>query len=181
MGMGHKTRKRLTMKSIKRKIALIVTILLLVYVLHRFVYPFGIYYLVVRSYAKEANEKKIVLLYKTDHKVLLHACRELYKEGYRGEFNLDENIHPDVKKFPEIILALDPAQVLIDDDRVNIGMMRGIGGFGVFVYPKNFIEPFKGYNIGDKKLLDDLWYYDTGYKPGYEKEYEKYLQSLKPQ
>ena len=129
---------------------------------------------------RAATKKKVLLLYKTDHKVLLHACRELYKEGYRGEFNLDENIHPDVKKFPEIILALDPVQVLIDDDRVNIGMMRGIVAFGVIAYPEHFIEPFKGYNIGDKKLLDGLWYYDIGYKPGYEREYEKYLQSLKP-
>ena len=94
-------------------------------------------------------------------------------------FNFDEQPPPEIDKFPKIILDLKPHSVSIDDIRVKIIMMPGIGCFGVSAFPENFTAPYKGYIAGDKELLDSLWYFDTGYQ-GFEIEYEKFLQSLKP-
>src|SRR4030042_218657 len=58
--------------------------------------------------ALRAKSRKINLLYQTDHKALLEACRTLLNEGYEGKYNIRVDPHPDIDKFPKEILNLKP-------------------------------------------------------------------------
>jgi hypothetical protein len=129
--------------------------------------------------ALRAKSRKVNLLYQTDHKALLKACRTLLEEGYKGKYCIRVDPHPDVDKFPKAILNLKPTYVLVHGDNyVGIEMMGGMSHFGVLAYPGNFVPPFEGFCYGDKKLMEGLWYYDDGYKK--DPNYEKKIESLRP-
>jgi hypothetical protein len=101
------------------------------------------------------------LLYHTDHQALLTACRMLMNEGYRGQYNIGwPDKHPDVEKFPKEILALKATYVrVLDDGRVFIEMWGGMSHYGVVAYAEDYKEPFEGYKLGNKKLIDGLWFH----------------------
>jgi len=61
-------------------------------------------------------------------------------------------------------------------------MMGGLDHFGVYAYPEDYKPPpHAGFELGDKKLIDGLWYYDDGYRgnPEYGKRIEALLQKRK--
>lgn len=128
---------------------------------------------------KEIRDQKIVLLYKTNHNVLLNACRQLYKEGYRGEYDL-HTLNSECKNIPKVLLALKPEGIFINESMVSIGVIGGIGGFGVHAYPEGCDKPYTPYETGLIKLIDGLCYYDSHYREGHKQEFEQYLHSLRP-
>lgn len=118
------------------------------------------------------------LLCRTDHKALLAACQELSDRVAAGK--LEDNVYrfglwPDaeVSKFPEAIRALKPQFVTISrDGTVIIELNYKWWSFGIRAYPPGYEKRFPRYTFGDRKLLDELWYYDENYRhnPNYDKE-----------
>jgi len=118
----------------------------------------------------------------------LDACRELSRRFARGElksgqYNVRHDSHPDVAGFPKPIIDLAPNLVIIDEyGGVSLDMMGGFDHFGVSFYPVDYKKPpFVGFKLGDKELIDGLWYYDDGYEgnPRYQKKIDALLQKRK--
>jgi len=128
---------------------------------------------------------RVRLLYETDHEALLSACRELSKKRAAGilkpqSYNVLFDPHPEAAKFPRAILDLEPNYVFIDyDGRIMVEMMGGLDHFGVYAYPEGYKKPSPAEKLGDKKLIDGLWYYDDGYLVQPE-DYEKRIEALRP-
>jgi len=127
------------------------------------------------------QRKRVHLLYKTDHQVLLDACRELSRRAAAGDlkygkYDVRSDSHP-----PQLILDLGPNHVFIRyDGRVMLEMMGGLDHFGVYAYPEDYKKPpVIGFKLGDKKLIDGLWYYDDGYRVRPE-DYDKRIEALRP-
>lgn len=142
--------------------------------------------LIVRDRSYE-RARRVQLLYKTDHQVLLDACRELLQRADRGELKLGTMYSirtvydPKVLTFPRIVLDLQPTFVFLQDGgSVTLEMLGGFVHCGVHAYPETVKESaHPGFDFGDKKLLDGLWYYDDGYDTR-GKAYDRYIESLRP-
>ncbi len=142
--------------------------------------------LIVRDRSYERG-RRVQLLYKTDHQALLDACRELLRRAQTGDLKLGtiysvQRIRdPKVLTFPRIILDLQPNSVFMQDGGwVSLEMLGGFVHCGVHAYPEAINESaYPRFQFGDKKLLDGLWYYDDGYDTR-GKDYEKYVERLKP-
>ena len=166
-------------------IAIILVIAPIVY----FVWQFWDVALFIRTMAREDRQGHFRLLCKTDHQALLDACRELSRRVAKGDlkssvqYNVSHDPHPDVAGFPQPILDLGPSSVTIGNNgRVLLHMMGGLDHFGVSAYPDDYKKPtFVGSKLGDKKLIDGLWYYDDGYEgnPRYQKKIDALIQKGK--
>jgi hypothetical protein len=126
------------------------------------------------------------LLYETDHKALLEACRELAGRVRAGTltprmYGVRAAPDPEASTFPTPILDLKPNYVVVGSDgSVVVAVGGGFDAFGVKAYPENYKEPpFQGFKLGDKKLLDGLWYYDDGYEE-MGPDYDKRIEALRP-
>jgi len=132
-----------------------------------------------------AQRIRIRLLYRTDHESLLVACRELSKKKADGVlesrmYNVLFDPHPESSKFPAAILELEPNYVFIDNDgRIMVEMLGGLDHFGINAYPEDYKKSSDAEKLGDKKLLDGLWYYDDGYL-AHPDDYDKQIESLRP-
>jgi len=140
---------------------------------------------------KYSQKRRVRLLYKTDHQALLGACRELSRrvsvgDLKPGKYSLSgSSRRKEVSQFPQPILDLGPIHVFIDyDGRVMLEMAGGLDHFGVSAYPEDYKKPPHTEKLGDKKLLDGLWYYDDGYQycdsPEEYEEYDKQIEALRP-
>ena len=60
---------------------------------------------------------------------------------------------------------------------MTIEMGDGFSGFGVKAYPESFKEPYSGFQYGNRKIIEGLWYYDDEYidNPGYDKKVDKWM------
>ena len=138
--------------------------------------------------ARDARQRQVRLLCKSDHKALLEACRELSRRCSRGDlkpgrYYMGYDRHPEASRFPKQILDLAPSYVYIDENdsgRVMVEMLGGLGHFGVLAYTEDYIKPSYS-EYGDKELIPGLWYYDDGYRghPEYEKRIEALLRKRK--
>ena len=157
---------------------------------------FAVYYFVpwqklgahgfMRILYKYSQQRRVRLLYKTDHQDLLGACRELSKRVSIGDLRPGKyslrgsSRHKEVSQFPQPILDLGPIHVFIDyDGRVMLEMAGGLDHFGVSAYPEDYKKPLHTKKLGDKELIDGLWYYDDGYRVRPE-DYDKRIEALRP-
>ena len=132
-----------------------------------------------------ADEKRVRLLYETDHEALLKACRSLMAQKDSNSLNMDYwhvedgeiyRIYDHFREagLPEVIVKLDPVFIYIyKDDRVLIECVAAFYSVSVQAYP---IGVTGG---GDKMLLEGLWYWDIGYEK--HKDFDKYLERLNPE
>jgi hypothetical protein len=135
---------------------------------------------------KEAEQRQVRLLCKTDHQILLEACRELSRrvsvgDLKPGKYYIGYDQDPKASSFPQPILNLSPSYVYIDENnssRVMVEMLGGLGHFGVQAYTEDYKKPYPTYQYGDKELIPGLWYYDDGYigHPEFEKRIEALMQ-----
>jgi hypothetical protein len=146
--------------------------------------------------SKTMNElavKKQRLLYRTDHQALRAACRESIKRFNEGAFSgaaLDilsedllkemkppfdrERYARDLQQIPEIILGLEPINILFAKDRVTIVFIGGLDHAGVSacLNDKEAVP-----QDDDMALIPGLRYYDDGLREARE-EWLSYLKSL---
>lgn len=129
------------------------------------------------------QRKRVRLLCETDHKALLEACRELSKQKAAGKlkrqlYRILSGPDPEVVLFPKAIRKLRPNTIFIGyDGWVKLEMMGGLESFGVKAYPEDYEKPPSAATLGDKKLIDGLWYYDEDYTRG-NLEYQKRIDAL---
>jgi hypothetical protein len=119
---------------------------------------------------KMEQQRKMRLLSETDHQALLEACRKLLREVDQGNllapnrYFVRHKPSPEITRFPQVILDLEPMFVEIRPDmRIEVGMSGGIYHYGVTAYPENYKKPSDDFKFGDRELLPGLWYYDDGY------------------
>ena len=129
----------------------------------------------------ELAVKKQRLLYQTDHRELLKACREVIGHYNEGKFSTaqisvgQERSAEDCKHIPEIILSLEPVSIWLDKGRVIVALIGGMDHAGVKAYAKDQ-DAVPGDD--DFKLIDGLLYYDDGLREA-GADYKEYLDSLK--
>ena len=121
-----------------------------------------------RKWSQQAARGRNHLFFETDYQELLAACRTLSRrrvtEG--SQSRLSFNVYfgkrdPETLSFPQVILDLEPAQVLTDlhgGGEVYIVLFPGPEWVGVTAFP----EGNEGH--GAVKLIDGLWYFDAGYQ-----------------
>ena len=115
---------------------------------------------------EEIQQRESRLLYETDHRALLEACRDVLAMAATGDlkesfYKIHNNRHPspEASRLPQLILQLDPMYVFVDGRCLVVEMYGGLYHCGVRAYPKDFEPPYSNYKYGDKKLIDGLWYY----------------------
>lgn len=125
------------------------------------------------------------LLVRTNYQTLLMACHDVLSEVAAGRlgpgrYNIRWKPHGDVSRFPKAIVDLAPSYVSVvrvnDVSYLRLEMSGGFDHFGVFAYPDDFNEPFPGFSYGDCRLVDNLWYYDEGYKT--DQEYRRKIDAM---
>ncbi len=132
-----------------------------------------------------AQQRRILLLYHTDHQALLKAGRQILSQGpkdpmnyrYYGPMHIDGFPVPRRVRIPKVIRKLRPHAILINfNGYVVLQMQGGIADFGVRIYPEGFKEPHRYFIYGDRELLPGLWYYDENYN--YYTEYDKIVDEI---
>jgi hypothetical protein len=175
-------------KKSKILIVLLITIPVVIVIgLYSYVY-IGLLYFGPSKTDLDNNRRKII--YEIDHNKLIEACRKLMSEAMEGKWDAGEYYLRDiedrsvvyknkVEKMPQEIIELEPAYILITEDKVRIEMHGGIVHFGITVSYSNNLEP-KGYEkyFGNKQLIEGLWYYDDGFQK--DPNFAEYLESLRP-
>ena len=134
--------------------------------------------------------RRPVLLYETDHRELLEACRELSMQVATerlepGSYWIHSDTNPESRQFPQLILSLDPLRVEVEKDGwVNI-MMSPVVMYGVVAYPEDYEGTLSGLyeyaKVWGLELIDGLWYYDEDFRkhPEHMKEVEELLKKRK--
>jgi len=137
---------------------------------------------------KFAQQRRIKLLYHTDHEELLKAGREILKKGpkdpmnykYYGPMHIDGFPVPRGIRIPKVIRKLRTHASLINfSGYVVLQMQENITErFGVRIYPEGFKARSRYFDYGNKELLPGLWYYDREYYriPQYDKTIDYIIQ-----
>lgn len=138
----------------------------------------------------QAQQRRILLLYHTDHEALLKAGRQILSQGpkdtmnyrYYGIIYLGGFPVPRGVRIPKVIRDLRTYATRINfTGYLFLEMQGGVTGFGVRIYPEGFKAPSRYFSYGDRELLPGLWYYDYGYRhnPQYDKRIESVIQNGK--
>lgn len=166
-----------------RKIALISSILAAILIVYA-VFLIGSMLSQMPLDTRLGKDLTVSMLYETDHKALLDACRKVLKESELGKwkkefrYNIRSEPHPDVHKLPKEILDTNPMFMTIKDNILMIELMSGPNHVGFWAYSEDFEIPFSGYEYEDKMLIEGLWFTDDGYHVV--ENYDEYIESLKP-
>jgi hypothetical protein len=172
----------------RKKIALgIAVAMVLVTLISVFVFPWRepLFRVLWLRAIHQAQQRRVLLLCKTDHPALLKAGREILSkvskdrlnpqsDGYRylGDFAVPKGV-----RTPQAIRNLRPRGFIISyDNYLTVEMHGGMDHFGVKIYPEDFREPHRNFEYGDRELLPGLWYYDDGYL--HNPEYDKMIETL---
>ena len=137
-----------------------------------------------------AQQRRVLLLYHTDHEELLKAGRQILSQGpkdtmnyrYYGIIYLGGFPVPRGVRIPKVIRKLRTYATRINfTGYLFLEMQGGVTGFGVRIYPEGFKAPSRYFSYGDRELLPGLWYYDYGYhlNPQYDKRIESIMQNGK--
>jgi len=137
-----------------------------------------------------AQQRRVLLLYHTDHEALLKAGRQILSQGpkdtmnyrYYGIIYLGGFPVPRGVRIPKVIRKLRTY-----DTRINftgylfLEMQGGVTGFGVRIYPEGFKAPSRYFSYGDRELLPGLEYYDYKYNriPEYDKRIDEIIKKGK--
>ena len=137
-----------------------------------------------------AQQRRILLLYHTDHEALLKAGRQVLSQGPKDPMNYMHYGPQHIDGFPvprrvriqKVIRKLRPHASLINrNGYVVLQMQGGLADFGVRIYPEGFKGRRYYFTCGNRELLPGLEYYDDGYLhiPQYDKRIETIIQNGK--
>jgi len=137
-----------------------------------------------------AQQRRVLLLYHTDHEALLKAGRQILIQGpkdtmnycYYGIIYLGGFPVPSRVRIPKVIRKLRTYATRINfTGYLFLEMQGGVTGFGVRIYPEGFKAPSRYFSYGDRELLPGLWYYDYGYyrDPEYNKRIDEIIKNGK--
>ena len=144
-----------------------------------------------RSSAKQlAQQRRVLLLYHTDHEVLLKAGRQILSQGpkdpmnyrYYGPQHIEGFTVPRGVRIPKVIRKLRPHASLINrNGYVVLQMQGGLTDFGVRIYPEGFKGRRYYFTCGNRELLPGLEYYDYKYNriPDYDKRIDEIIKKGK--
>jgi hypothetical protein len=153
----------------RRKIIKLVTattIVILILIIGFVSYIVGSAYFFVKTGVKEANTRRTILLYKTDHRALLKACRIVAQKKNNGQLKTEHmysirGIQDQKVDFPKALLDLNPSYIVVfDSGVVKVEMFGGMDHFGVHAYPSDFDISDYPPSPEDIMLIEGLWYYD---------------------
>jgi len=152
----------------------------------------GYHVILFNRYLESMEARRPVLLYETDHRALLEACRVLPRQVASsqlkpGSYQVNSrNPDPESKLFPQLIQDLLPLRVDILKSGVVDIIMSSRVIYGVVAYPENYgSTPDDSLKYGDRlwgiELIDGLWYYDEDFQnhPEHMKELEQLLKKRK--
>jgi len=133
------------------------------------------------------QQRRVQLLYHTDHEVLLKVGREILRQGpkdlknyrYFGPMHINGFPVPRGVRIPKVIHKLRPYATLINfNGYVVVQMEQGVVGFGAKIYPEGFKEPHSDFEYGNRELLPGLWYFDYQYSdnPEYDRKVDAIIQ-----
>lgn len=134
------------------------------------------------------QQRRVQLLYSTNHEELLKAGREILRQGpkdlkhyvYLGPMHINGFPVPRGIPIPKVIRKLKPYGTLINfNGYIVVQMKEGVVGFGVKIYPEGFKPlPFP-FEYGNRELIPGLWYIDEKYDtdPGYDKRIDAIIQN----
>jgi len=153
-----------------------------------FIAVIGAYVLLILNGPDDSpQQRRVRLLYQTDHEALLKAGREILSKGpdpkkYRpfGPIHIDGFSVPRGVPIPRVIRKLRPHAVLINfNGYVVLHMTEGIENYGVKIYPDGFKTPRAPFRYGHRELLPGLWYYDYRCRrnPSYNKKIDEIVQT----
>ena len=120
----------------------------------------------------QAQQRRILLLYHTDHQELLKAGRQILSQGpkdpmnyrYYGPQHIEGFPVPSRVRIPKVIRKLRPHASLINrNGYVVLQMQGGFTDFGVRIYPEGFKGRRYYFTCGNRELLPGLEYYDYKY------------------
>ena len=137
-----------------------------------------------------AQQRRILLLYHTDHEALLKAGRQILSQGpkdpmnyyYPGPQHIEGFPVPSRVRIPKVIRKLRPHASLINrNGYVVLQMQGGLADFGVRIYPEGFKGRRYYFTCGNRELLPGLEYYDYKYNriPEYDKRIDEIIQKGK--
>jgi hypothetical protein len=132
-----------------------------------------------------AQQRRILLLYHTDHQALLKAGRQILIQGpkdpmnyrYYGPQHIEGFPVPRGVRIPKVIRKLRPHASLINRNGYVVLQMQGdLTDFGVRIYPEGFKGRRYYFTSGNRELLPGLEYYD--YKYDRIPEYDKIIDEI---
>ncbi len=137
-----------------------------------------------------AQQRRILLLYHTDHEALLKAGRQVLSQGpkdpmkyrYYGPQHIEGFPVPRGVRIPKVIRKLRPHASLINRNGYVVLQMQGDAtDFGVRIYPEGFKGHRYYFTCGNRELLPGLEYYDYKYNriPEYDKRIDEIIQKGK--
>jgi len=137
-----------------------------------------------------AQQRRILLLYHTDHEALLKAGRQILSQGPKDPMNYmhygPQHIEgfpvPRGVRIPKVIRKLRTHASLINrNGYVVLQMQGGLADFGVRIYPEGFKGRRYYFTCGNRELLPGLEYYDYKYNriPEYDKIIDEIIQKGK--
>jgi len=140
---------------------------------------------------KRMEASRPVLLYETDHRALLEACRELSRQVAAGrlepgEYRVHGDPDPETRQFPQLILDLHPQEVIVEKEGQIDLIMSPMVMYGVCAFPEDYegslAELYKErYKVWAIELIEGLWYYDEDFQkhPEHKKKVEELLKKRK--
>ena len=151
-------------------LAVAITILILLFAFVLYIRPKSPFY---NSALQSAQQRRILLLYHSDHEALLKAGREILRQGPKDPWNypfigiqhIDGFPVPREVPIPKVVHQLRPHANLINRNGYFVLQMEETAkGFGVKIYPEGFKTPrYYGFKYGNRELIPGLWYYDDEY------------------
>lgn len=136
---------------------------------------------------EDSNPKRVQLLYRTDHVALLAACREVMAK--RNTFkqrkeNFRSFIDPKDPGLPAAIAALQPRQIISDDDdSLYLQLHGGSERYGVMAYSEKTASTHTndiGGSSGQILLTSGLLFFDERLTYKDHAEYLNKLRAMKP-
>lgn len=169
------------MRLNRRRVIAGAVVLILLVLAARFIIPSVLLLLGIvvftKRWSQQAFQARNHLFFETDYQELVAACRTLSARTSAGELRSGHyRVHlgqrdPETLSFPQVILDLQPACILMDHPNpgeVVIELFPGPEWFGVMAFP----EDSEGY--GAVELIEGLWYRD----PGYSKKDPEYVKKI---